>query len=270
MPSPFPGMDPYIEANRIWSDFHADLATEIRASLNAHIQPNYYATAVTYVTYDVIEVSQAKRRAMSPDVGVWHTQTRAEHPSPTAVIDPPQLRSQVPLEVPVRLANVEVREAATDTLVTAIEILSPINKRAGSERVKYLRKRQELLRADVHLMEIDLLRMGERSPLETSLPTAPYYVMLSRSEQRPYVDVWPSQLDERLPIVPVPLTVPDPDVPLDLGAVVSTVYERGAYATRIDYRLPVPPPSLSSAQATCVAQRLAVYRAEDQPTERQE
>ncbi|ETW98994.1 MAG: hypothetical protein ETSY2_41760 [Candidatus Entotheonella gemina] len=267
MPSPFPGMDPYIEASRIWSDFHADLATEIRASLNTQIQPHYYATAVTYVTYDVIEVAQPKRRAISPDVGVWQTQTRSERPSSAAVIDPPQLRSQVPLEVPIRLANVEVREAETDLLVTAIEILSPVNKRSGPERLKYLRKRQELLRSDVHLMEIDLLRRGERSPLETPLPPAPYYIMLSRAEQRPDVDVWSSQLDERLPIVPVPLIGPDPDVPLDLGAMVSAVYERGAYATRIDYRLPVPPPNLSPEQVAWVEQRLAVYRVADESTE---
>ncbi len=70
MPSPFPGMDPYIETRRIWSDFHLDLAAEIRADLNARIQPGYYATAVTYVTYDVIEVVQLQPRAVSPDVSV--------------------------------------------------------------------------------------------------------------------------------------------------------------------------------------------------------
>ncbi len=90
--SPFPGMAPYIEVNRIWSDFHADLTTAIRASLNMHIQPNYYATAVTYVTYDVIEVAQSQRRAVSPDVGVWQTQIGSERPGPAAVIDPPQVR----------------------------------------------------------------------------------------------------------------------------------------------------------------------------------
>ena len=31
MPSPFPGMDPFIESRRIWSDFHLDLAAEIAA-----------------------------------------------------------------------------------------------------------------------------------------------------------------------------------------------------------------------------------------------
>ncbi|HSF33268.1 MAG TPA: DUF4058 family protein [Candidatus Tectomicrobia bacterium] len=248
MASPFPGMDPFIESRRIWPDFHLDLAAEIRAYLNARIQPGYYATAVTYVTYDVIEVAQSKPYAVSPDVSVWRTEPRSATPGAVAVTDPPLAQSAVPLEVPVRLAGVEVCVAGADTLVTAIEILSPINKRPGRERQRYLRKRRELLRAEVHVMEIDLLRGGERSPLETVLPLAPYYVTLARSDNRPYVDVWPIQLTNRLPVLPVPLSTPDPDVPLDLGAVVQAVYERGGYATRIVYRQPVPPPLLDPEQ----------------------
>jgi hypothetical protein len=252
-------MDPYIESRRIWSDFHLDLAAEIRAHLNASIQPGYYATAVTYVTYDIIEVAQAEPRAVSPDVSVWRTDLRVPASGAMAVIDPPPVQSMVPLEVPVRLARVEVREAGADTLVTAIEILSPINKRPGRERQKYLRKRRELLRSEVHVMELDLLRGGERSPLETALPPAPYYVTLARVERRPYVDVWPIQLTTRLPVLPVPLSAPDPDVPLDLSAIVPAVYERGGYATRIDYRQPMPPPPLEPEQQTWVEHLLAAY-----------
>ena len=259
MPSPFPGMDPFIESRRIWSDFHLDLAAEIRAHLNARIQPGYYATAITYVTYDVIEVAQAEPRAVSPDVRVWRTEPHVPTPGAMAVIDPPPVQSMVPLAVPVRRARVEVREAGADTLVTAIEILSPINKRPGRERQKYLRKRRELLRSEVHVMELDLLRGGERSPLETALPPAPYYVTLARVEHRPYVDVWPIQLAARLPVLPVPLSAPDPDVPLDLGTIVPAVYERGGYATRIDYHQPVPPPPLEAEQQTWVAQLLAAH-----------
>jgi hypothetical protein len=252
-------MDPFIESRRIWSDFHLDLAAEIRAYLNARIQPEYYATAVTYVTYEVIEIAQSEPRAVSPDVSVWRTDLRVPMPSAMAVIDPPAVQSMVPLEVPVRLARVEVHEAGTDTLVTAIEILSPINKRPGRERQKYLRKRRELLRSEVHVMELDLLRGGERAPLETALPSAPYYAILARADHRPYVDVWPMQLAARLPVLPVPLSTPDPDVPLDLGMIVSAVYERGGYATRIDYRQPVPPPPLEAEQQAWVEHLLATH-----------
>lgn len=260
MQSPFPGMDPYIESKRIWSDFHHGLADEIRARLNAQIQPDYYATAVTYVAYDVIEVAPTKPQAISPDVSVWQTGLNTRVPGAVAVIDPPQAQSMALLEVAVRLANVEVREAGTDTLVTAIEILSPINKRPGREREKYLRKRRELLRSEVHVMELDLLRAGERSPLETPLPAATYYVTLARADYRPYVDGWPIQLDARLPVLPVPLRTPDPDVPLDLGAIVQAVYERGGYATRIDYRQPIPLPPLAPTQQAYVEKLLMARR----------
>ena len=164
------------------------------------------------------------------------------------------------MEVPLRLANVEVHEAGTDILVTAIEILSPINKRPGRERQKYLRKRRELLRSEAHVMELDLLRGGERSPLETPLPPASYYISLARTDSRPYVDVWAIQLEARLPVLPVPLSAPDPDVPLDLGAIVQAVYERGGYATRLDYRQPAPPPALEAEQQAWVEQLLAAYQ----------
>lgn len=269
MPSPFPGMDPYLEAQRNWSDFHHGLADQIRAYLNEEIQPEYYATAVTYVAYDVIEIAETKQWATTPDVGVWRTGEALPEGGATGLhvaIDRPNVQSMVQLEAAVRLANVEVREVESDTLVTAIEILSPINKRPGQEREKYLRKRHELLRAEVHVLELDLLRAGERSPLEITPPSAPYYVTLGRADNRPYIDVWAIQLEARLPVVPVPLFAPDPDVPLDLGEVVRTVYERGAYATRLNYHQPVPPPSLNDKQAAWVETLLAKYRQGDKMT----
>ncbi len=265
MPSPFPGMDPYIEAPRNWADFHNSLGNEIRTQLNQHILPAYYATTVTYAAYDVIEIARTKTQSIYPDVGIWQTTGRPLMAGTTAtveaVIDQPQAQSMVKLEVSVRLVNVEVREAGTDVLVTAIEILSPVNKRTGAERQKYLRKRRELLRSEVHVMEIDLLRGGQRTPLEITPPTAPYYVTLAHADNRPYVDVWPIQLETRLPVLPIPLQEPDADVPLDLGAVMRSVYEQCGYIARIDYRQPPPPPALDEEQAAWVESLLAPVRA---------
>ncbi len=260
MPSPFPGMDPYIEVSREWPDFHNGLADGIRAALNIILQANYYATAVTYTAYDVIEITQRDPHSIAPDVSIWRTSPSVLAPSAVAVIDPPLAQSQIPLEVEVRLVNVEVRQTGTNKLVTAIEILSPVNKRSGPQREKYLRKRQELFRSDVHVMEIDLLRGGKRSPLEVSPPASPYYVTLGRANNRPQIDVWPIQLTDRLPRLPIPLMRPDPDVVLDLGVVVHEVYERGAYAKRIHYAQPVPPPELTPEQQAWVTQLLAHYR----------
>ena len=242
MPSPFPGMDPYIEEPGIWSDFHNDLASEIRAELNQAIQPKYFARLTPYVTYESIEVDRPV--AIRPDVGLAQRQ-----PPPggamTVVAEAitPPVKSKVVLEVPLRLHRVEIRDAIHQALITVIEILSPVNKRPRHDAYHdYQRKRRDLLRSAVHLLELELLRAGERPPLEEPVPDAPYYVTLSRVEDRPIVDVWPVQLADPLPVISIPLDYPDPDVTLDLGQIVARVYERGAYASQIDYRRPPTPP----------------------------
>lgn len=259
MPSPFPRMDPYIEAPRIWSDFHGDLAGEIRAVLNRQIRPNYFAALTPYVTYETIEVSQKKSYGMYPDVGVW----KRSAPSGTAVAvaevaETQPVESTVSLELPLELFSVEIRTAGEELLVTSIEILSPVNKQRGHDaHLDYLRKRRDLLRSAAHLLEIDLLRAGVRPPLAQPVPLAPYYVMLSRATNRPHVSVWPILLNARLPVLPIPLLEPDPDVFLDLGAVVASVYERGGYDARIDYRAPLPSPALDEQDATWVTRLLS-------------
>jgi hypothetical protein len=249
VPSPLPGMDPYIEHPEVWSDFHADLAAEIRAGLNRVVQPRYVARLVPRVTYEIVEIEDT--RSVRPDVSVWQPQPASEQTEGgVAVVSTAPVESIVAMELPLRLFTVEVREAATMRLVAAIEILSPVNKQPGHEaHDEYLRKRRDLLRSGAHLIEIDLLRGGRRPPLERPVPTAPYYVVLSRVSRRPKVEVWPIQLDEKLPTIPVPLLEPDPDAPLNLAMVVAAVYERGGYGVLIDYSQPPPPPPLSDADA---------------------
>jgi Protein of unknown function (DUF4058) len=169
------------------------------------------------VTYEVVEVGQV--HGVRPDVGVWQLQTLpGESQASTATIAPAPVESLVTLEIPLRLHRVEIRATASQQLVTVVEILSPVNKRPSHDAyLAYQRKRRDILRSEVHLLEIDLLRGGERPPLARPVPTAPYYVVLSRANRRPTVEVWPIQLADRLPVLPVPLLEPDPDVPLDLG-----------------------------------------------------
>jgi hypothetical protein len=142
-------------------------------------------------------------------------------------------------------------------LVTAIEILSPVNKKPGQEAFdEYLAKRREILRSRVNLMEIDLLRAGRRPPFKTPLPDAPYYVYLSRFNRRPHVEIWPLDLQATIPIMPVPLEPEDKDVALDLGSAIASLYDVAGYDMRIDYSQPPPKPDLSPEDAAWVAVRL--------------
>lgn len=261
MPSPFPGMDPYIEQSKLWVDFHNRLADEISAQLNTKIRPDYFARLTPYTTYEVVGISQVQRRSIRPDVGVMMRERAAVATASAAVIDKAPAESAVETEALVDLLSVEIYHTNDEVLVTAIEILSPVNKQPSHEAyADYLRKRRELLRTDVHLMEIDLLRGGTRPPLYRPVPAAPYYVMLSRTNRRPAVEVWPIQLQAKLPVLPTPLLAPDPDAPLDLGKAVATVYERGGYDVQIDYTDPVPPPALSDEEAAWVEEHLATIR----------
>jgi hypothetical protein len=106
-------------------------------------------------------------------------------------------------------------------------------------------------------MEIDLLRRGFRIVLEGTLPPAAYYVYLSRFTHRPYTDVWPIGLRDRLPVVPVPLLPPDADVPLDLQRAVDACYDLVHYERLLDYTVPPPPPPLSEGDAAWLAERVS-------------
>ncbi|RLT41114.1 MAG: DUF4058 family protein [Chloroflexi bacterium] len=252
MPSPFPGMDPYIEQSRLWVDFHSNLASEIQAELNRQIRPVYFARLTPYTTYEAIELFRSRRQAIRPDVGVMREAAAPYYAGDVAVLDPP-IENEISMDDLLDFLGVEILRSGDEQLITAIEILSPVNKRPGHDaHWDYRRKRRDLLHSDVHFLEIDLLRGGERSPLERPVPVAPYYVSLSRVGQRPFISVWPISLSSRLPTIPVPLAGADPDAILNLGQIVASVYERGGYDAQIDYRQPVPPPALTDEEAAWV------------------
>lgn len=215
MEPPFPAMDPYLEAPLLWPDVHSSLALAIREQIQPALSPRYAAVITPYVTFETIEL--APLRAV----------------------------------VPTRYARIEIRTVGTETLVTVIELLSPVNKRPGSDRVDaYERKRRELFRSEAHLLEIDLLRNGRRPALLTPLPDAPYFIFLSRAEHRPQIEIWPLLLQEPFPVVPVPLRYPDPDVPLDLTLALRRSYVSARYDLRIDYDQAPPLPPLSAEDNT--------------------
>lgn len=262
MPSPFPGMDPYLEANTIWAGFHHALPEEIKAQLNAQIGPKYYADVEVHTVFDEVNVA-TKPLTVYPDVGVLEPVVAGQIPeyaTPPGAIAPAPIQRAIEIsQVKLRSVNVYVTE--TDTLVTAIEILSPYNKR-GAGLTTYRNKRSTLLSADVHLVEIDLLRGGRRPGREADDPElddADYLLLVNRhmaeSPQR-VSEIWPVSLNEALPILPIPLLPPDPDVPLDLHAAIAFIYERSGYAWRINYREPVPPPQLRPEMAEWVGRLL--------------
>ncbi len=243
MPSSFPGMNPYIEAPSIWADFHSSLAMAIRDQLAPRLRPRYFAALESWVTFD--EITIEPRYTIKPDVSVWRVRERVVDGA-EVMLAPAPLSGWITVEGTIKIHSLEIRETGTRELVTAIEILAPVNKRPGHEAFEhYQRKRRKLLRSETHLLEIDLLRAGQRWQMLTPLPPAPYFIFLNRAERRTRVEIWPLQWRESIPPVPVPLRAPDPDVPLDLGLAIRTIYDAAGYDLRIDYNQPPPKPDLS-------------------------
>src|SRR5215813_13349002 len=154
------------------------------------------------------------------------------------------------------LVSVYIRQRETARLVAVIELLSPVNKRRGKGREAYLDKRRTFLTSPVHVIEIDLLRRYPRMPFDDPLPPAHYLVMVCKAGERPRSSVWPINVRQPLPTIPIPLLAPDPPVPLELGQALHTAYERARYDLRVDYRRP-PVPPLSPADAAWTEALLA-------------
>lgn len=262
MQSPFPGMDPYLEGY-MWPDVHHELASEIRADLAQQISPRYVARISTYTVEDTSPEEEVG--IMCPDVEVLkkpaqvkEEETVMASTSKSKALTPATVSIPGPKPVEVRIPLVEIRDRAQNQLITAIEILSPVIKRKPG-LVPYREKRQRLHRAGVHLLEIDLLRRGQRPIQYIYLPRSPYMVSLARGEEE-QISIWAFGLNDKAPVLPVPLKQPDEDARLDLGEALRRIYQRGLYHLSINYREAPPPPALSREEQAWMEELLKVFR----------
>ena len=165
MPSPFPGMDPWLESPYIWGDFHQRFATDMSYWLTRRLPKPYYARLDSRPEIGIVEDEDGDRRHIGPDVTVVRRPNGATVVKSIAESRPISTDS---LEVivsneAVRHVFVEVRDPTKGhELVTLIEIASPSNKRRGKDRKSYLRKQAEILSSNASLVEIDLLRASQR------------------------------------------------------------------------------------------------------------
>ncbi|MEM7555916.1 MAG: DUF4058 family protein [Cyanobacteria bacterium P01_A01_bin.84] len=249
MPSPFPGMDPYLEGY-LWPDVHNSLASKIRQQLVPKLRPRYTARLEIYLAEDTYPSGEVG--ILYPDVEVLRmreSQKKSAPHSPSASNVESRITITAPLTLPliqpveVRIPVVEIRDTANNQLVTSIEILSPVNKREPG-LTDYRSKRQRLYNANVHLVEIDFLRRGTKPFNHPNIPSVPYLVTVTRAGSG-LVDIWPIKLEDNLPIIPLPLRQPDADVALSLSDAFNDIYDEAAYDLSIDYSQTPPPPKFS-------------------------
>jgi hypothetical protein len=215
MPSAFPGMSPYLEHSDVWHDFHKHLIPALAAALTAQLRP-------THIVRIRPRISGLEGEADQPVIVVREGGALQQASDDFE-----------------RESFLEVRDRSSDRVIAVIEVLSPANKNPGPDREQYLGKRGQILRSAVHFVEIDLLRIGPRMPIQ-NVPPCDYCVMVSKWEARPQVGIWPVRLREQLPTIPIPLSAPHADATLDLQAALHRVYDAAGYEDYIYRREPVP------------------------------
>lgn len=259
MPSPFPGMDPYLESPAHWSDFHPRFILEIAGAINDRLPDHYIARIGEHVMVvnPVLEPPGGSR--FVPDVTV----VRGAPADPAfganvaAVIAPPAatLLNIESLD-PYTEAYVQVLRLPEQEVITVLELLSPTNK-YGEGRGEYMRKRREFRQQGVNVVEIDLLRAGVRLEFFQPLPAGHYYAFVSRGSRPTVTDAYPWTVQAPLPVIPVPLRAPDADVAVCLAEPFTAAYDSGRYWKLIDYTRPPPPPAFGPRDAEWVAQTAA-------------
>jgi hypothetical protein len=267
MKSPFPGMDPFIEACGLWGDFHSHFIEKISERLAEAVPERYVVRAGERYYVALVESEGKKTYPFLPDVSMTSPRTRrkTEKKGGTAVAEPAGAAGPVTMRAFVqeehREAFIEIYETDPEQrLVTAIEVLSPSNKHTGTEGWDlYQRKRQSLLLSDVNLVEIDLLRGGQRMPMLDPWPDSPYTLLVARAKKFQLCRVWPAHFQRPLPPLSVPLAKPDADVPVELQPMIDAIYLRFRYERSVDYSKPLIP-SLDSKDTAWLEKQLQIRR----------
>ncbi|BAZ12452.1 hypothetical protein NIES4071_42830 [Calothrix sp. NIES-4071] len=239
MPSPFPGMNPYLETPDLWSGVHGRLIITIADILSPLLRPKYFVA----VEERIYESTPNNRILVGiPDVSIQR-QTTGTNTTNATVATPTVQPTNVtlPITEEIKERYLEVKRVETKEVVTTIEILSPKNKRSGEGRAAYETKRQRVLSSNTHLVEIDLLRGGVPLPIMETAIKSHYRIIVSRSERRPQADLYAFNIQNSIPGFLLPLRTGDVEPMLDLQTILNQLYDRASYDLVIDYHQePVP------------------------------
>ncbi len=258
MPSPFPGMGPFLETNPIFQELHTQMLAEMQALLQPQLRPRYVARLERHLSEG--SVWDAPQGAVSlerkePDLTIVGHAADQQHTGPTALLAEPTVSATEELEAD----ELELRKQRRIVIyvqdrprqaVTGIELLSPGNKQPGAvAQARYLEKRASALHGGLHWVEIDLLRGGARPPIPVPLPASATYLtyvaQVTPTGWNHLLYAW--ALRDPLPVLPIPLLGED-RAQLDLGRCLAVAYDRIAADDEVDYNAaPQPPPGRSDA-----------------------
>jgi hypothetical protein len=245
-------MDPWLERPAVFPSVHNSLIIYLQAALNAALPEGYVAASDSRVYVD-----PELRRI--PDVGVFGPGNESGGGTAVAVSTLTQsgllAAATEAVSDPVEELYLTIRSIEDERLVTAVEVVSPANKKPGEEgRISYQQKQGEFRLSRVNLVEIDLLRGGPHATaipearLRAVAPGCNYHVSVMVAGSPIHYFVAPISLADRLPKVPVPLDRDVEPVTIDLQAVFDRCYDEGGFARRARYDRQKPDPPLTPEQ----------------------
>jgi hypothetical protein len=243
MAGPFPGMDPYVETQAAWPDFHNGLIAEIRNELGARLPDSYIARVDERI--EVATWALEPLRSFRPDILVGRFEKRAASSAVTSATASAATLVPKLVEIldrdseEVRITWVEIRALPDLELVTVVEVFSPINK-SGQGRQAYLDKRDKLHASRVNVVEIDLLLCGAPLPMKERIEPGAYYAIVARGARLPLAELYRWTVRDPLPRLPIPLREPDADILIDFAVLVDRVYELGRYPRTLRHDAPLP------------------------------
>ena len=249
MSSPFPGMNPYLENHDLWSEVHHRLITAIAIAISPTLRPQY-RVAIEKRTYRLD--TEDSLLIGIPDVAILSVK-QAQKPSirKTAIAtlstetENRAITVTLPLPLEIKEGYLEIREVSTGKVVTIIEILSPTNKKTKEGRKSYLDKREKILQSDTNLVEIDLIRTGEKMPIVTRISDTDYRILIVRSYRFPSAQLFAFSVKQTIPNFPIPLQKGEEEIELNLQNLLLEIYEQAAFDLTLDYHIPPVPDLLA-------------------------
>jgi hypothetical protein len=239
-------MDPYLEKH--WRDIHAGLIVYARDQLESRLPRSLMARVEERIVFECDE----REHHRYPDARVVESSHREPEGGGTALAVATEEAVEsfvVRIDTePMTETFIEILDASTgNRVVTVIEFLSLSNKTPGESMTSYRRKQQELRSGNVSLVEIDLLRSGERGrvlPQRTLKPRKrkTYMACVRRGWQPGLAELFPISLRQPLPPIKIPFRQTDEEIRLELQPLIGQAYLKGRYSDNLDYRLPAEPP----------------------------
>lgn len=240
MASPFPGMNPYLEHPQLWPEVHNRLIIAIANAIESNLSRKY-RVAIEKRTYT--SLPEDSILVGIPHISVISKKSSSSQTSSTITIPDSGEYLTVTLPTPqeVRESYLEIRDVSTGYVVTAIEVLSPTNKRPGKGREAYENKRMEVLSSSTNLVEIDLLRSGTPMPILNKTPQTDYRILVALGNRRPLAQLYTFSLQQKIPSFMLPLQPGDTELLVDLQSLLIQVYDQARYDLAIDYTLEPEP-----------------------------